>query len=415
MDKETLPHNQSEYSLLSQSEVPDSEDEAETKKSMPSSKSAPNLPVMTTVYHKSRNKRVHYMAQDWPDDMKISKEAFEEYAANIEREDFEDDIRNLSSSLHQLVGARRDTIRKLRVSAEYLDSVWVRCRITKSVGTSASVVGGSLTIAGGILTLTTAGLAAPLLIAGIATSSVGAATNIGTTVIERIINSKQVREMGAALTRDKELTLKIESQIQGMRRYKESSHLNSLLHLVESMLGNHHILMAILRGVFAVEAPKGRMNDLSSKFLSESVHAAITGANNEVRLAAGIVSCPSSNDNTMAKACAVGAASAAATTVAKTTAKGTKETIKYNPLGPDVFLETGKVVGQNSTRLAGQVIVGVSAAFLVWDAIDLGWTVTDLIRKKGSQAGKILKDKADELEVALRETTENYDVELVKD
>ncbi len=41
--------------------------------------------------------------------------------------------------------------------------------MSKSVGTSASVVGGSLTIAGGILTLTTAGLAAPLLIAGIAT------------------------------------------------------------------------------------------------------------------------------------------------------------------------------------------------------------------------------------------------------
>ena len=65
--------------------------------------------------------------------------------------------------------------------------------MSKSVGTSASVVGGSLTIAGGILTLTTAGLASPLLIAGIATSSVGAATNIGTSVVERIINSKQVR------------------------------------------------------------------------------------------------------------------------------------------------------------------------------------------------------------------------------
>ena len=48
--------------------------------------------------------------------------------------------------------------------------------------------------------------------------------------------------------------------------------------------------------------------------------------------------------------------------------------------GPDVFLETGKVVGQNSTRMAGQVIVGVSAAFLVWDVVDLGWTVSDLIR-----------------------------------
>ena len=45
----------------------------------------------------------------------------------------------------------------------------------------------------------------------------------------------------------------------------------------------------------------------------------------------------------------------------------------------DVFLETGKVVGQNSTRLAGNVIVGVSAAFLVWDAIDLGINISDLV------------------------------------
>ena len=45
----------------------------------------------------------------------------------------------------------------------------------------------------------------------------------------------------------------------------------------------------------------------------------------------------------------------------------------------DVFLETGKVVGQNSTRLAGNVIVGVSAAFLVWDAIDLGINIADLV------------------------------------
>ena len=67
-----------------------------------------------------------------------------------------------------------------------------RCKIGRSVGTSTSIIGGGLTIAGGILTLTTAGAAAPLFIAGIATSSVGAATNIGTSVIEKAINSKQV-------------------------------------------------------------------------------------------------------------------------------------------------------------------------------------------------------------------------------
>lgn len=74
------------------------------------------------------NKRegVFLSLQDWPDNYKMSSEAFEQYAATIEQDDFEDDVRNLSSSLHQLVGARRDTIKKLRASAEYLDSIWVR-------------------------------------------------------------------------------------------------------------------------------------------------------------------------------------------------------------------------------------------------------------------------------------------------
>ena len=98
--------------------------------------------------------------------------------------------------------------------------------------------------------MTTAGAAAPLLIAGIATSSVGAATNIGTSVIERIINSKQIKEMTAALSVDKELTLKIESQIDDMRRYKDSMHLAILLNAMEAMLGTNHIIIAILRSIF---------------------------------------------------------------------------------------------------------------------------------------------------------------------
>ena len=255
----------------------------------------------------------------------------------------------------------------------------------------------------------------------------------------------QIKEMSAALTRDKELTLKIESQVEAMRRYKDSAHLTSLMALVEDLLGRHHILMAILRGAFALvevgDEDAGLMpSGLSSKFLSDSVHAAINGQTpGEVEVGNGIVAttgaagaAASDPGSAAAKTGVAAVASAAGLAAASRTsssskvvvarevnANGTKtvakETIKYNPLGTDVFLETGKVVGQNSTRLAGQVIVGVSAAFLLWDAIDLGWTVTDLIRKKGSQAGKILRDKADELEEALKETTENYSVEMVHD
>lgn len=58
--------------------------------------------------------------------MHMTDEAFAEYATKIEKDDFEDDVRGLCSTLHQLVSIRTDTIEKLRLSADYLDSVWFK-------------------------------------------------------------------------------------------------------------------------------------------------------------------------------------------------------------------------------------------------------------------------------------------------
>ena len=46
---------------------------------------------------------------------------------------------------------------------------------------------------------------------------------------------------------------------------------------------------------------------------------------------------------------------------------------------------------------------------------DLGWTVTDLVRNKGSKAAAILREKADQLEEALNETKSKYTVEMMPD
>ena len=115
------------------------------------------------------------------------------------------------------------------------------------MGTSASVIGGGLTIAGGILTIATAGAGAPILIAGLSTSSVGSATNIGTSVIEKILNSRQIKEMNSALDRDKDITLKVESQIEEVRQYKDSAHIAMLLVTIQELLGPNHLLLALLQ------------------------------------------------------------------------------------------------------------------------------------------------------------------------
>merc|ERR1711862_493904 len=87
--------------------------------------------------------------------------------------------------------------------------------------------------------------------------------------------------------------------------------------------------------------------------------------------------------------------------------------MKLNPVDPGMLGEAGKVIGQNSIRVAGQVIIGVSAAFLVWDAIDLGFNITDLIKKRGSESAKVLREKASLLENALEDTLNNYKIDII--
>ena len=303
--------------------------------------------------------------------MRMDDQTFAEFAEELEKEDFEADILSLSCSVRQLVDARSETIQKLRASAAYLDSVWLRCRVSRTMGTSASVVGGGLTIAGGVLTTLTAGAAAPVLIAGLATSSLGAATNIGASLVEKIVNSKQIREMNAAFSRDKEITLKLESQLEEMKQYKRSENLDCLLEHVQTVLGPEHLLVAILRGSLA--------NNLNTRD----------------SLAAGL---SSQGENTVM--------------VEGKSQEEQEEQVNYNPLDAGVLVEGGKVIGQNSIRVAGQVVIGISAAFLVWDVIDLGFTITDLVKKQGSKAARTLKQKAEMLDLALRETTGVYCIEM---
>jgi len=367
----------------------------------------------------SRNKRrIHeHHLQDWPDQMSMDDNVFALYAENLEKEDFEDDIRCLSGSIRQLVDARMDTISKLKVSAEYLDSIWLRCRVSRTMGTSASVVGGGLTIAGGILTTLTAGAAAPILIAGIATSSVGAATNIGTSLVEKIVNSRQIKDMNAAFERDKDITLKLESQVESIKQYKESQHLQKLLLHIQDLLGKNHLLLTILQGILLHDMTSSE--SLSAGLMSHGASVAIVAAQEDgtvttstvpsikTVVATGLTAAVANQG--VSSQVMVSSGSSGATKLFKQTSQ---DAVKYSPLDAGVLVEGGKVISQNSIKVAGQVIIGISAAFLVWDAIDLGFTITDLVRKRGSQAAKVLREKAETLELALKETVGVYSIEL---
>ena len=80
---------------------------------------------------------------------------------------------------------------------------------------------------------------------------------------------------------------------------------------------------------------------------------------------------------------------------AQAAGEGVKGAVKASGQMADDVVQAGVKSGG---QLAGKVIIGVSAVMLVWDVMDLSFTIYDLVINKGSEAVKELRKKADELE-----------------
>ena len=276
----------------------------------------------------------------------------------------------------------------------------------------------------GILTTLTAGAAAPVLIAGIATSSVGAATNIGTSLVEKIVNSKQVRDMNAAFERDKEITGKLDSQLEAVRNYRRSQHAENLFLFAQQLLKADHIVVTLLKGILLNHDQNNNSDEASDgdSSLTDSATAEKLGpeagevqdsVEEAVKLSdSELDSGPGAERIAAAAVAGVAAAAVAPSRSSMSLISASKDGVKYSAMDFGVVAESGKVIGSNSFRVAGQVVIGISAAFLVWDAIDLGFAISDLVKKRGSSASKVLREKADLLEEALNQTVDDYNISI---
>ena len=125
------------------------------------------------------------------------------------------------------------------------------------------------------------------------------------------MNSKQIKDLNAAFERDKMLTMKFERQIEEVKRHQDSPHLSLLYYSIKQFLGADHLLMAILKEVLV------------------EVLVDVKGEEEKKEMASLMNS---------------------------------KDGVQYNPLDAGALVEGGKVIGQNSFKMAGQVcIVGQSS------------------------------------------------------
>ena len=88
----------------------------------------------------------------------------------------------------------KDTAKSLRKAAEKLDRVWKDCKIAHACGTTAGIIGGVLTISGGVATVVSPGIAARLLSTGMGFALAGAITNLGTSTVEDSISSTETKK-----------------------------------------------------------------------------------------------------------------------------------------------------------------------------------------------------------------------------
>ena len=95
---------------------------------------------------------------------------------------------------NKMTSRAKDTAKSLRKAAEKLDKVRKDCKIAHACGITAGMLGGVLTIGGGVATVVSPGIAAPLLSIGMGFALAGAVTNLGTSTVEDSIGSTEMKK-----------------------------------------------------------------------------------------------------------------------------------------------------------------------------------------------------------------------------
>ncbi|XP_044172310.1 uncharacterized protein LOC114961817 [Acropora millepora] len=287
-----------------------------------------------------------------------------------------------------------NSAKRLRDVANELDKVWKDCRIACAAASGATTVGCLLSIFGTIATIMTAGAAGPLAVAGFSIGAAGTLTKLGTLFVEPLLHSSIVQEADEVVQNAHHAIENVKMVITGLKIAKSDIHLVFLAGLAIRMLGKDHLLVAFLKDVVR--------SDVLAKALP-SVMKALPGIK---ELAVGTVEKAASAaqgglvfTSKHAMSLKVGTTKWTINVGAQLTAKGTK--LVSGEAGNTVMKSGTEAVTKTAAKKAAKFIIGAHVAFLVLDAIDLAFTVRDIVENQGSDAARILRCKADEFEARL--------------
>ena len=345
-------------------------------------------------------------------DLDIEDETDEQQAANGLRE-----IQRMSKKINR---KGRETARSFREAANILDELWKATNKGRAVGTSVSIVGGLLTIGGGVATVMTAGAASPLLLLGMGAGFTGAGVNLVASYVEASVNSVQIKKAENDLMETVDYVKKMESTFQlWLERHSGLDLCSFAGRLFPSLVTGcaYFQQLAAKTGAEAVakvggtQAPKAGVEAVAKvggtqapKAGAEAVAKVGTQAPKagvEAVAKVGGTQAPKAGVEAVAKV-GTQAPKAGVEAVAKVGTQAVDDVAqaatKAGAQGVDDIAQASAKAGAKAGKVAGGVIIGVSAFFLAWDLYELHCTITDLVKNKGSDAAKFLRAKADELE-----------------
>lgn len=245
----------------------------------------------------------------------------------------------------------KSTIASFLKAPDKIDTVWKVSKTAHAAGTVGSIAGGLLTIAGGIARAMTMDAASPLLIAGVGIGVAGVNTNLVARLKEASIESPEIKKAEEKLKDTRDSVNDMKDTIRLWMKTKEDVRLLYICYLAEL-----------------------NKNDLVKGLLWDQVlHPIMVSALNVSRPEMK----PPSRRRMSLKDIAV---------------HGVANVARTGLIGGGT-----KVAGQ----VAGKVMIGVSAVLVICDAIDLHYTIKDIVEDKGSGAARCLRQKADELKSLL--------------
>ena len=344
--------------------------------------------------------------------------------SEFEKQQAREDLEALRGKAKRMTINVQVTIKSLRKAADKLDKVWKDCRIAHACGTTAGIVGGVLTIVGGVATIMTAGIASPLLLAGMGVGAGGAGTNLGTSIVEASINSSEIKKAEKDLKETFDCINNIRNNVQLWLDRKEEVRLLFIFCLAIQTLELSDPVIKLLQQVLLnvtnlsagiVEAAtrvfvevQRRISQVTGKAGAQAAgKAGAKAAGKTGAKASGRVSLQFTGQTTVQNSVQVAGQTTVQTSVQVTGQAGLQTAGQAGAqtagragvqAAGDVAESGAKAGAKAGSKLAGGLIIGVSIPFLVWDAIDLGFTIRDIVENKGSEAAQFLREKADELE-----------------